>query len=82
MMESSSRIYNQALYFLRQAYFKTKEDGEIKTPSYNQLYHLVKNEDCYKASVLDATVRQATIKQVYDNWKAFIICRLEAIVRK
>lgn len=72
MMESSSRIYNQALYFLRQAYFKTKEEGEIKTPSYNQLYHLVKNEDCYKTSVLDNNVRQATIKQAYDNWKAFI----------
>ena len=72
MMESSSRIYNQALYFLRQAYFKTKEEGNIKTPSHNQLYHLVKNEDCYKTSVLDNHVRQAAITQAYNNWKAFI----------
>ena len=76
MMESSSRIYNQALYFLRQVYFKTKEDGEIKTPSYNQIYHLLKNEDCYKTSVLDTVVKQESIKQAYNNWKGFIKARI------
>ena len=72
MLESSTLIYNKALYFLRQTYFKTRDEGKIKTPSYNELYNLVKVEDCYNNSILDSCVRQAVIKQVSDNWNAFI----------
>ena len=72
MLESSTRIYNQTLYYLRQAFFTTKEEGKIKTPSYNELYNLVKSRDCYNQSCLDTNVKQYVIKQAFNNWKAFI----------
>lgn len=72
MLRDSTSIYNQALYFLRQAFFSSKEEGNIKTPSYNELYNLVKTEDCFVNSKIDYVVKQSSIKQAFNNWKAFI----------
>lgn len=72
MLRDSTSIYNQALYFLRQSYFKTKDEGKIKTPSYNELYNLVKMENCFVRSNLDYVVKQSSIKQAFNNWKSFI----------
>lgn len=72
MLKDSTSIYNQSLYFLRQAYFSSKEEGNIKTPSYNELYDLVKVEDCFINSKMDYVTKQSSIKQAFNNWKAFI----------
>lgn len=72
MLSSSTAIYNQSLYFLRQSYFSTKEAGKIKTPNYVELYNLVKETEAFANSKLDYVVKQAVIKQVISNWKAFI----------
>lgn len=77
MLESSTAIYNQSLYFLRQAYFSTKELGKIKTPNYVELYNLVKETESFKNSKLDYVVKQAVIKQVISNWKGFIRATVE-----
>jgi len=70
---SSKLIYNQSLYFLRQAYFEFKKNGaKIKTPSYSELYELVKNCEVFKNSPLDFVVRQSCIKQASNNWSSFI----------
>ena len=71
-LKDSRAIYDQALYHLRQSYFNTKEQGKIKTPSYNQLYHLVSPMNYYKDSTLDAPVKAQVIRQASNNWKAFI----------
>lgn len=71
-LRSSRRIYDQALYYMRQAYFKTKEEGKIKTYSYNELYDLVKDSSAFVESKLDYVAKQYSIKQVFNGWKAFI----------
>ena len=77
MMENSTRIYNQVLYYLRQVYFTTKKDGKLKTISLSKLYSLIKTEECFSNSILDHSVRSGIIKQVYDNWKSFIKASME-----
>lgn len=72
MLRDSTSIYNQSLYFLRRAFFSSKEEGNIKTPSYNELYNLVKTEDCFVNSKMDYVVKQSSIKQAFNNWKSFI----------
>lgn len=72
MMQESLSIYDQSLYFQRQSYFETKEQGKIKTYSYNELYKLVKNTDIYKKSKLDGNIKQYVIRQVSTNWNNFI----------
>jgi putative transposase len=70
---SSKLIYNQSLYFLRQAYFDCKKsEGKIVTPNYNQLYKLVKDCEIFKESPLDFVVKQSCIKQASNNWSSFI----------
>lgn len=70
---SSKLIFNQSLYFLRQAYFDyLKNNTKIKTPTYNQLYELVKNSDIFKDSPLDFVVKQSCIQQASNNWTSFI----------
>ncbi len=72
MMKDSLFIYDQSLYFQRQSYFKTRQQGKIKTYSYNELYKLVKNTDIYKKSKLDGNIKQYVIRQVSTNWNNFI----------
>lgn len=72
MLQESTSIYNQSLYFLRQSYFKTKKEQKIKTPNYYELYNLVKNEKCFKESNLDYVAKQSIIKQASTNWTSFI----------
>ena len=71
-MKDSRLIYDKALFILRQAYFSTKEQGKISTPDYNQLYNLVKTEQVYRDSDLDAPVKAQIIRQVSNNWTGFI----------
>ena len=72
MLEQSTAIYNQALFHMRQEYFKTRDEGKIKTFSYNQLYKIMKEVEIFKNSNLDFVVKQAVIKQVISNWTSFI----------
>lgn len=72
MMSDSLSIYDKALYFQRQSYFETKEQGRIKTYSYVDLYNIVKNEDVFKNSKLDINIKQQAIKQVCNDWLSFI----------
>ena len=60
----SKNLYNSATYICRQAFF----NGLI-VPSFNQLYHQLKNGIDYKS--LPAKVGQLVIKQVARNFKSF-----------
>ena len=78
MLSDSRAIYDQALYFLRQTYFETKKAREenpslkIKTPSFNELYALVKVTDIFKNSIIDYNIKVLVVQQVSDMWKSFI----------
>ncbi|MBV6622483.1 MAG: transposase [Rivularia sp. (in: Bacteria)] len=60
----SKNLYNSATYICRQAFFS----GEV-VPSFNQLYHQLKNGIDYKS--LPAKVSQLVIKQVARSFKSF-----------
>lgn len=60
----SKNLYNCAVYQCRQAFFNDKP-----VPSFNQLYHLLKTGDDYKA--LPAKVSQLIIKQVAKSFKSY-----------
>ncbi|WP_414625284.1 RNA-guided endonuclease InsQ/TnpB family protein [Calothrix sp. CCY 0018] len=60
----SKNVYNSATYICRQAFFS----GEV-VPSFNQLYHQLKNGIDYKS--LPAKVSQLVIKQVARSFKSF-----------
>ena len=77
MMTDSLSIYDQALYFQRQSYFETKEQGKIKTYSYNDLWNKVKNHEKIKASKLDINIKQYIVKQVCISWLSFIKSSIE-----
>lgn len=72
MMSDSLIIYDQALYFQRQSYFESKEQGKIKTYSYNQLWDKVKNEEKIRESKLDINIKQYIVKQVTKSWLSWI----------
>ena len=78
MLSDSRAIYDQSLYFLRQAYFETKKLREedpslkIKTPSFNELYKLVKETLAFKDSLIDYNSKVLAIQQAFDMWKSFI----------
>ena len=71
-MKESRAIYDKALYILRQAYFSSKEQGKISTPTYNQLYTLMKDELVYKVSDIDAPVKAHIVRQASDSWLSFM----------
>ncbi|MCJ8280559.1 MAG: RNA-guided endonuclease TnpB family protein [Rivularia sp. ALOHA_DT_140] len=60
----SKNLYNSATYICRQAFFS----GKV-VPSFNQLYHQLKNGIDYKS--LPAKVSQLVIKQVARSFKSF-----------
>lgn len=77
MMLDSLSIYDQALYYQRQSYFETKEQGKIKTYSYNDLWNLMKFNDKVKSSKLDINIKQYIVKQVCISWLSFIKSSIE-----
>ena len=69
MCSYSSKLYNVALYNVRQYYFQEK-----KFLTYESNYHLCKENENYK--LLQAGVSQQVLKQVDRNFKAFFsICK-------
>ena len=62
----SKNLYNYAVYQCRQAFFENRP-----VPNFNQLYHLLKNGDDYKA--LPAKVSQLIIKQVAKSFKSYFV---------
>lgn len=70
-LKESTAIYNQCLYFLRQEYFTARDEKRsAKYKSVNELYHLLKELDCWKISSMDIVVKQAIIRQCHLNWFA------------
>ena len=61
----SKNLYNCGIYQCRQAFFKGQP-----VPSFNQLYHLLKESVDYKA--LPAKVSQLVIKQVSKSFKSYL----------
>ena len=61
----SKNLYNCAVYQCRQAFFPNQ-----LVPNFNQLYHLLKNGDDYKA--LPAKVSQLIIKQAHQTFKSYL----------
>lgn len=72
MMSDALSIYDQALYYQRQSYFETREQGKIKTHSFVELYNLVKETQAFKESKLDSVLKSASIRKVCNNWLSFI----------
>jgi putative transposase len=73
MMEDSLAIYDQALYYQRQEYFKGRNNNEkYKVYSYNDLWNIVKDTPAYKDSKLDIGPKTYAIRQVVKNWKAYM----------
>ena len=73
MMEDSLAIYDQALYYQRQEYFKGRENNErYKIYSYNDLWNTVKETQAYKESKLDIGPKTYAIRQVIKNWKTYM----------
>jgi putative transposase len=73
MMEDSLAIYDQALYYQRQEYFKGRNNNEkYKVYSYNDLWNIVKDTSAYKDSTLDIGPKTYAIRQVVKNWKAYM----------
>ncbi len=64
----SKNLYNCAVYQCRQAFFDNKFDNKL-VPNFNQLYHLLKTSDDYKA--LPAKVSQLILKQVAKSFKSY-----------
>lgn len=60
----SKNLYNSATYICRQAFF-----GNSELPSFNQLYHQLKNSIDYKS--LPSKVSQLVIKQVARSFQSF-----------
>ena len=60
----SKNLYNCAIYQCRQAFFNKQP-----VPGFNQLYHLLKTSNDYKA--LPAKVSQLIIKQVAKSFKSY-----------
>ena len=77
MMSDSLSIYDQALYYQRQSYFETKEQGKIKTYSYNDLWNILKEHNKVKSSKLDINIKQYIVKQVCISWLSFIKSSIE-----
>lgn len=77
MMSDSLSIYDQALYYQRQSYFETKEQGKIKTYSYNDLWNIMKDHNKVKSSKLDINIKQYIVKQVCISWLSFIKSSIE-----
>ena len=77
LMSESLAIYDQALYYQRQRYFKTKEQKKIKTYNYNELYNIVKETEAFKKSNMDYVLKQEQIRPVCKNWKSFIKATIE-----
>lgn len=68
-LKKSTAIYNQCLYFLRQEYFAARDENRsAKYKSVNELYHLLKDIDCWKNSNMDIVVKQSIIRQCHLNW--------------
>lgn len=61
---ASKNLYNQAMYQIRQAYIH-----EGKYLPYAEIYHRVKQMDCYKA--LPAKVANSILILIHKNWVAF-----------
>lgn len=61
----SKNLYNCAVYQCRQAFFNNQ-----LVPNFNQLYHLLKNGDDYKA--LPCKVSQLIIKQAHQTFKSYL----------
>lgn len=73
MMEDSLAIYDQALYYQRQEYFKGRNNNEkYKVYSYNDLWNIVKDTPAYKNSKIDIGPKTYAIRQVVKNWKAYM----------
>lgn len=77
MMSDSLSIYDQALYLQRQSYFETKQQGKIKTYSYNDLWNIMKDNEKVKSSKLDVNVKQYIVKQVCISWLSFVKATVE-----
>lgn len=73
MMEDSLAIYDQALYYQRQEYFKGQNDNEkYKVYSYNDLWKIVKDTPAYKNSKIDIGPKTYAIRQAVKNWKVYM----------
>ena len=73
MMEDSLAIYDQALYYQRQEYFKGRNDNEkYKVYSYNDLWKIVKDTTSYKNSKIDIGPKTYAIRQAVKNWNVYM----------
>ena len=80
LLSDSLNIYDQALYFIRQDFFKKPfEERDITKydiPSKNKLHKLIRSTPKFKNSILDYNVRQYAVEQAreaFKDWKEAMI---------
>lgn len=71
----SKNLFNCAVYLCRQAFFNNQP-----IPTFNQIYHLLKNSDDYKA--LPSKVAQLVFKQVDKCFKSYQEAKKEYELKK
>ena len=75
MLIDSVAVYDQALYFLRQEYFRCRDSNWAIMPSYPSRYDLMEMTkvcDRVKASHLDINVKKDIVFQAHDDWYSWI----------
>ena len=77
MMSDSLSIYDQALYFQRQEFFKARDTGcKLNALTFGELYNLTKETDAFKKSKLDHVLKSAAIRKANDSWSSYIKARI------
>lgn len=74
MFRQNVSIYDQALYYLRQEYFRCRDLNWSEFPEYPswfELCALVKEREAWKNSTLDINIKKQTINSALTNWDAW-----------
>lgn len=77
MLKNSLSVYDQALYYLRQEYFRCRDLNWTETPKYpskNKLVDLVKETEEFKKSAgkFDYNAKKYAVWQALTAWKSYI----------
>lgn len=70
-LSQATAIYDQALYYLRQEFFRSERENTKPDYKNIKLYDLVKETEPWKTSDLDINAKQYVLMKVNDNWSSF-----------
>ena len=70
-LDEATKIYDQALYFFRQDFFKARDEKVLCKHDFKKIYSLLKDSAVWKESSLDYNAKQYVLRKVQDNFKSF-----------